>query len=132
MRLRFQLLFTLTLFFLTFQLSAQNASTVLDDFSHGLLKGGYDEIVPLLASQVEIGDGAGESTHQATKARSFLANFMDEYPCTSFSLLHTGESNQMVYAMAEYRSDKESFEVNLYLRKEKNTYRIERFLLDKL
>lgn len=132
MRLRSRLFFTLTLSFLTFQLSAQNATSVLDDFSHGLLKGGYEEIVPLLASQVEIGDGAGENTHQATKAKSFLATFMDEYPCTSFSLLHTGESNQTVYAMAEYRSEKESFEVNLYLRKEKNTYRIERFLLDKL
>lgn len=104
---------------------AQGADQTLLRIEEALRAGSVPQLATFLAPQVEIYIRDRSRIYSSTQARFVLQEFFQENPPRTFTLLHKGRSEDMVYAIGSYVSERGRWDVSFFTRFENGRYLIE-------
>jgi len=127
MRKRFTILIFLCLPFLHVLSSEEAKLGVLDRISSCIQRGNSECLSPYLGAQVELTINNERRFYAPGQAKFVLQQFFDSHPAGSFTIRHAGVRGGSHYALAEYRSSRGIFEVNIFLKQTSDgSYTIEK------
>lgn len=104
---------------------------VLNGIAESILAGDATALSKHFHDQVEITLLKERSDYARKQATFILKQFFTDYPPSSFSVVHQGNTGSIMYALGEYRSEAGSFDVNIFLKSEGDTYVIERLRFER-
>lgn len=110
--------------------SAQSADQTLQRIEEALREGDADRLAPFFAPQVDIFLQGSARVYSSTQARYVLQEFFQNHPPRTFTLLHKGRSEDVVYAIGSYVSTNGRWDVSLFTRFQKGKYLIEQLRLE--
>ena len=115
-------------FTVVFALIANLASAQADIFSpmkDALKAGNAKEMVKHLNQSVDINLEGEVNTYSKAQAEFVLRDFFKKYPVSDFTIEHTGSSkNGLQYAIGNYKSNKDQFNVLIRVKQAANVYLI--------
>ncbi len=115
-------------FTVVFALIASLASAQADIFSpmkDALKAGNAKEMVKHLNQSVDINLEGEVNTYSKAQAEFVLRDFFKKYPVSDFTIEHTGSSkNGLQYAIGNYKSNKDQFNVLIRVKQAANVYLI--------
>ncbi|MEM9719517.1 MAG: DUF4783 domain-containing protein [Bacteroidota bacterium] len=95
-------------------------SGALGRISSCIERGSSNCLSPYLNSRIEITINNTRRVYAPGQAKFVLQQFFDSHPPMSFSIKHSGMRTGSRFALAEYRSSKGTYEVNLFLKQSQN------------
>lgn len=103
----------------------QGADRTLSEIADALQKGDAARLSSFFANQVEIYLGASPRIYSSTQARYVMEEFFQNNPPRSFTLLHKGRSEELLYAIGSYVSQNGRWDVSFFTRFQRGRYVIE-------
>lgn len=103
----------------------QGADRTLTEIADALQKGNATRLSSFFADQVELYLGSAPRIYSGMQARYVMQEFFQNNPPRSFSLLHKGRSEDLLYAIGSYVSQHGRWDVSFFTRFQKGRYVIE-------
>jgi len=90
------------------------------------------EIINLLHDEYELNIENEIINSNKKKAELILKNFFDEQPLTSLNFIHEGQvNNEINYILAEYKAEKNSYSIIIFIKKKFDNLKITRLIINK-
>ncbi|MDW8417733.1 MAG: DUF4783 domain-containing protein [Bacteroidia bacterium] len=105
--------------------SFQGAEQTLNQIADALHRGDVAKLSSLFAPQVEVYIGVSPKIYSDTQARYVIQEFFQKNPPRSFTLLHKGRSEDMLYGIGSYVSMQGRWDVSFFTRFQKGRYLIQ-------
>lgn len=106
-------------------LTFQGADRTLSEIADALQRGDAARLSSFFSSQVEIYLGTSPRIYSSTQARYVMQEFFQNNPPRSFTLLHKGRSEELLYAIGSYVSQQGRWDVSFFTRFQRGRYVIE-------
>ncbi|MCS6790519.1 MAG: DUF4783 domain-containing protein [Bacteroidia bacterium] len=106
-------------------LMAQGAEQTLQLMESALRRGDAVQVARLLAPQVEIFLSGSPRIYSSMQARYVLQEFFRQNPPRTFTLLHKGRSENILYAIGSYISTEGRWDVSFFTRFHQGRYLVE-------
>ncbi|MCS7296948.1 MAG: DUF4783 domain-containing protein [Bacteroidia bacterium] len=103
----------------------QRAEQVLAEVAQALQKGDAARLASFFAPQVEIYLGSVPRLYSSLQGRFVLQEFFQSHSPRSFTLLHKGRSEDLIYAIGSYVSQQGRWDVSFFMRFQGDRYLIE-------
>ena len=98
-------------------LSAQpSAGVVLNSVGETLINNDENRLSRYFSDRVELTIVSKTENLSQAQAQYVMDQFFAKFPCSSFNILHRGKANGVLYALAEYRSPRATFDVNIFIK----------------
>ncbi len=115
--------FTFVFALITSLVSAQ--ADIFSPMKDALKTGSAKEMVKHLNQSVDINLEGEVNTYSKAQAEFVLRDFFKKYPVSDFTVEHTGSSkNGLQYAIGNYKSNKDHFNVLIRVKQSANVYLI--------
>jgi hypothetical protein len=115
--------FTFVFALITSLVSAQ--ADIFSPMKDALKAGSAKEMVKHLNQSVDINLEGEVNTYSKAQAEFVLRDFFKKYPVSDFTIEHTGASkNGLQYAIGNYKSNKDQFNVLIRVKQSANVYLI--------
>ena len=90
------------------------------------------EIINLFHDEHELNIDNEIINSNKNKAELILKNFFKTQPLTSLNFIHEGEvSNEINYILAEYKTEKSSYSIIVFIKKKLDDLKISRLIINK-
>ena len=90
------------------------------------------EIINVLHDEHELNIDNEIINSNKNKAELILKNFFKTQPLTSLNFIHEGEvSNEINYILAEYKTEKSSYSIIVFIKKKFDELKISRLIINK-
>ncbi len=103
----------------------QGADRTLTQIAEALQRGDATHLSSFFADQIELYIGSSPRIYSSVQARYVMQEFFQNNPPRSFSLLHKGRSEDLLYAIGSYVSQHGRWDVSFFTRFQKGRYVIE-------
>ena len=106
---------------------------VLEEISQCLNSKDIDQLSQLFDQHVEITLSGKSKAYARAQARQVIKTFMEQYPPKEFAFAEQGTALHMLYALGNYSSEKDHFEVDIYLKKRnpEGVYKIDQMRIER-
>ncbi len=107
------------------QLEAQPSLSVLEKITEAITKGESAGLMPYCQDQLEVTLSGQRQVYAMRQAQYVLTDFFNSHPPLAFSVKHKGDTATTLYALGEYRTGREVYDVYLFLRLVGDSYRLD-------
>ncbi|MFY0644765.1 MAG: DUF4783 domain-containing protein [Bacteroidia bacterium] len=115
-----------TLFLLGIQLFAFGQDAVVKQIEAALLSGDVSKISTYFDSSIEVVTPDTDGVYSQNQASQVLKSFFNQYPCSSYTVGHTGNSaGGSKFIIGSYTSKGQTFRVSIFLKKVGENYLIQ-------
>lgn len=98
-------------------LSAQpSPEVVLQSVGESLINNDASRLSRYFSDRVELTIVNKTENLSQAQAQYVMDNFFAKFPYKTFHILHRGNANGVLYALAEYRSESGTFDVNIFIK----------------
>jgi uncharacterized lipoprotein YajG len=113
------------------QVQAQHAEDYFRKIEAAFKANNASALEPLMNQTVEISLLGNDQTYAQKQAVFVLKEFFTQHPVKSFSFLHKGLNNNNHYAVGSYVSTNGAYDVNVYVKKHNQEFKIEQIRFEK-
>ncbi|MEN3041471.1 MAG: DUF4783 domain-containing protein [Bacteroidia bacterium] len=103
----------------------QGADQTLNQIANALQQGDISRLSAFFAPQIEVYIEDSPKIYSDTQARYVIQEFFQKNPPRSFTLLHKGRSEDLLYGIGSYVSVQGRWDVSFFTRFQKGRYLIE-------
>ncbi|MCX8112132.1 MAG: DUF4783 domain-containing protein [Bacteroidia bacterium] len=118
--------------FLKLSLALQSVESTLNQVAEALQKGNAALLSDFFATQVEIYLSPSPRIYSKVQAKYVMQEFFQKNPPISFTLLHKGRSEDLIYAIGSYVSQQGRWDVSFFARFHQGRYVIEQLRFESI